>query len=182
MTNKSRINISGKVVAIIIVFLVMVIVVSAYINLSGNNDDADGYVLTVSVVDENGSITDLRTYTINEIKDMPSVDVYAKLQSSQNGDEEGTFTGVALKYILNHTDRDILKEYKTFILSAGDGYSSAASQKEVKNGNAVIIAYAKDGKDLEHFNEGGLGPMKAVFTKDVYGNRSTGFLVKVTCK
>ncbi len=182
MTNQSRVNISGKVVAIIIAFLVMVVAVAAYINLSGNNDAADGYGLTISVVDENGSVTDLKTYTINQIKEMPSVDVYAKLQSSQKGDEEGTFTGVTLKYILNHTDRDILKDYKTFILSAGDGYSSAASQKEVKNGNAVLIAYAKDGKDLEHFNEGGLGPMKAVFTKDVYGNRSTEFLVKVTCK
>lgn len=182
MNSRPRFKISGRAIVVIIVVLALITAVAAYMNMSGNDSDADGYSLTVAVSDDNGDIKDLKTYTLAQIENMPSVNVYTKLQSSEKGDEEGTFTGVTVKYLLNKTDPDIIKEHENFIFSAGDGYSSAASADEVRGGKSVIIAYAKDGKDMEHFNEGGSGPMRVVFTRDTYGNRSTKFLIKIICK
>lgn len=182
MIEQRRIKISGKAVVIILSLLVLITIVTAYVNMSDKATKSDGFSLTITVYNDNGETSYSKTYSLLQIEKMPSVDVHAKLHSAQKGTEEATFTGVTLKYILDQTDKTILKSHKTFIFSAGDGYSSAASQDEVAKGNNVMIAYAKNGKEMEHFNEGGEGPMKVIFAKDIYGNRSTEFLIKVICR
>ena len=37
---------------------------------------------------------------------------------------------------------------------------------------AVMIAYRKNGRLLEHYNDGGTGPMRLLVTTDSYGTRS----------
>lgn len=182
MNTSHRIRLSGKFIVGVIAALVILTVAAAWVHFHGTDTSVDGYNLTISVYDNDGTLQNIKTYSLSEIEKMPTVHVHAKLQSAQKGVVEGTFTGVTLQYLLNHTDKKLLKEHKTFILSAGDGYSSAASRAEVARGKAVVIAFEKDGKPLGHFNEGGSGPMKAVFCQDTYGNRSTEFLVNVICR
>jgi len=138
---------------------------AAYMNAEGTDKTAKGYSLCISVGDETKGNRTVKTYTLNEIKKMPAQSFKAEINSSSGEDEEGTYKGVELKYILDSADKKLLKTHDRFILTAGDGFSSAVTAKEVK--------------ELLHMNEGGKGPMRIVMPKDTYGTRSTQFLVKI---
>ncbi|MGI6721132.1 MAG: molybdopterin-dependent oxidoreductase [Anaerovoracaceae bacterium] len=182
MSTKTRkLKLGGKTIVIGFVILVLVVAVTAWINHSGHRGGDDGYTLSVQRM-ANGKTKTVKKYTLNEIRRMKSVNEYAKLLSAQHADEKGVFTGVPVADIVRDADPALVKKTRTYIFSAGDGYSSAASAKEIAGGNDVIVAYAKDGRALEHFNDGGAGPMRVVFTEDTYGNRGTKFLVKIICR
>lgn len=152
---------------------------AAYMNAAGTDKTAKGYSLCISVGDETKGSRTVKTYTLNEIKKMPAQSFKAEINSSSGEDEEGTYKGVELKYILDSADKKLLKTHDRFILTAGDGFSSAVTAKEVRKDRTVFVVYEKDGKELLHMNEGGKGPMRIVMPKDTYGTRSTQFLVKI---
>ena len=152
---------------------------AAYMNAAGTDKTAKGYSLCISVGDETKGNRTVKTYTLNEIKKMPAQSFKAEINSSSGEDEEGTYKGVELKYILDSADKKLLKTHDRFILTAGDGFSSAVTAKEVRKDRTVFVVYEKDGKELLHMNEGGKGPMRIVMPKDTYGTRSTQFLVKI---
>ncbi|NLF47990.1 MAG: molybdopterin-dependent oxidoreductase [Clostridiales bacterium] len=152
---------------------------AAYMNAEGTDKTAKGYSLCISVGDETKGNRTVKTYTLNEIKKMPAQSFKAEINSSSGEDEEGTYKGVELKYILDSADKKLLKTHDRFILTAGDGFSSAVTAKEVRKDRTVFVVYEKDGKELLHMNEGGKGPMRIVMPKDTYGTRSTQFLVKI---
>lgn len=187
MKSNHQIKISGRAVIISFVILAVIAGIAAYVNHTSGSGGADkgsstdGYHLTIAV-SRGGDIKTVKTYTLQEIRKMDTEDVYAKLSSTNKEDIEGTFTGVRAETLLEDADKNILKKYSTFIFTAGDGYSSAASRKEIKNGDAVLVAFKRNGKAMEHFNDGGTGPMQVIFTRDTYGNRSTKYLTKIICK
>ncbi len=153
---------------------------AAYMNAEGADKTAKGYSLCISVGDETKGNRTVRTYTLNEIKKMPAQSFKAEINSSSGEDEKGTYKGVELKYILDSADKKLLKTHDRFILTAGDGFSSAVTAEEVQKDQTVFVVYEKDGKGLLHMNEGGKGPIRIVMPKDTYGTRSTQFLVKIT--
>nr|HUM55689.1 molybdopterin-dependent oxidoreductase [Bacillota bacterium] len=152
---------------------------AAYMNAESTDKTAKGYSLCISEGDETKGNRTIRTYTLNEIKKMPAESFKAEIKSSSGEDEEGTYKGVELKYILDSADKKLLENHDRFILSAGDGFSSAVTAEEVKKAGTVFVVYEKDGKELLHLNEGGKGPMRIVMPTDTYGTRSTQFLVKI---
>lgn len=182
MTKEPRFKISGKVLIIGFIVLAVIVAVTAWINLSQKGSGGSGYSLSVMAPDDNGKLQCIKCYSLQEIKKMKNTDVYAKLVSADKGNEEGTFTGVEVKTILQDADSQLLERYKSFIFTAGDRFSSAASIKEIEKSKNIILAFEKDGKALEHFNDGGSGPMRIIFSDDTYGNRGTKNLVKITCK
>ena len=164
-----RLKISPKFIAVLAAVLIVIVAAAAWMNRS--DDDADGTTVTIC---RDGSV--VAEYTLSQIMKLDSETQYVKLQSAKEGDEVGDFTGVMLDELLRDAG---VTDYKTVILSAGDGYSSAADVKET---DRVLIAYSRNGETLGYFTKGGTGPMRAVFCDDTYGNRSIKYLTKINCR
>lgn len=151
--------------------------ISAFINSSDSSSE-DGQIKLMV----NGEVCD--TFEMSEITKMNHFTKYVNLSSGSKEDAEGDFTGVLLSDLINKMGAEIEKDcivydgkyYSTVLLTAGDGYSSAADADEV---NEVMIAYELDGDPLGFYEKGGTGPLRAIFVKDTYGNRSVMNLVKI---
>lgn len=165
-----RLNISPKFIAVLAIVLALIIAAAAWMNRSSGSD-GDGTVLSVCVDGEKTA-----EYTLSEIMKMDPETQYMKLQSAKEGDEAGDFTGVPLDELLKEAG---ISKYKTVVLSAGDGYSSAADSGEASR---VLVAYSRNEETLGYFTKGGTGPMRAVFCDDTYGNRSIKYLTKIDCR
>lgn len=174
---QKKLNIKGKYLVIGFIVLILVIGITAWMHISSQDKGSDGFSLSVA---RDGQV--VKTFTLEEIKEMPSIEVYADLQSARHEKAEGNFKGVELRAVLKEADPSLEDECDTFICVAGDGYSSAISAKELKEKENAIVAYQQNGKDMEHFNEGGQGPMRLILAKDAYGNRSAKFLVRIECR
>ncbi len=164
-----RLKISPKFIAVLAAVLIVIVAAAAWMNRS--DDAADGTTVTICM-DGNA----VAEYMLSQIMKMDSETQYVKLQSAKEGDEAGDFTGVMLDKLLKDAG---VGKYKTVIMSAGDGYSSAADGKET---DRVLIAYSRNGETLGYFTKGGTGPMRAVFCDDTYGNRSIKYLTKINCR
>ena len=177
MIQQRKLKIKGIYLLIGFMLLCLIAGIAAWWNLSQQDHQADGYSVAVA---RNGET--VKTFTLKEIENMPYKKLYAKLQSAQHENAEGTFRGPELRDVLNRADKRLLKECRTFICVAGDGYSSALSREEIQQKDYAIVAYEKDGKPFEHFNEGGEGPMRMLVAGDSFGNRSTKVLVRIECR
>lgn len=178
MKQQKKLNIKGKYLVIGFILLILIAVAAAWCNFAQQGQQNDGFSLAVS---RDGKV--IKTFTLQELKKMPQKEVYADLQSAQHENAEGDFKGVELQTVLSRADTSLLKECDTFICVAGDGYSSALSGTEIMEEDSIIlVAWEKDESSLEHFNEGGEGPMRLLIASDTFGNRSTKFLTRIECR
>ncbi|MEG0829428.1 MAG: molybdopterin-dependent oxidoreductase [Anaerovoracaceae bacterium] len=177
MSQPKKLEIKGKYIVIGIVALVVIIGITAFLNMNGNQTGKDGMSFTVTQDEKQ-----VATFSIEEIKKMPSVKFHEKIVSSDKGDTQGDYIGVPISYILNKADEQLLKKNDKFIFVAGDGFAAAAKGRELDKKENVILVYAMDGKNLEPFKDGGQGPMRLIIRSDTYGNRSVRFLSGVECK
>ena len=175
MEHRKKLNIKGKYILIATLLLIGVIGITGYFNISESRGDSDSLIIS-----KDGE--DVKTFTLKEIREMPSATAHVKLISTEKGDEEGDFKGVDVKTLLQSVDPELLDECSKFIFVAGDGYSSALTAKEILKDKNVILAYEKDGENFTHFNEGGSGPLRVIITSDTYGNRSTKFVTRIECR
>lgn len=166
-----------KTILIITAVIVAAGAAAGAVHFSGAGTAAAGYSLTISRSGQSDIVMSLR-----DIERLKAETAEAEIASSSKGNEKGSFTGVCVRDVLNSADKDILGEYRTFIFKAGDGYSAALSAKEIKNGSGIMIAYRKNGRLLEHYNDGGTGPMRLLVTTDSYGTRSVMYLVGIECR
>lgn len=92
--------------------------------------------------------------------------------------EKGTWSGIWLSKLLKDAG---LKDdqYKTIILSAGDGYSTAAAADET---DVCLVAWEKNGETLGYYTKGGTGPLRCIFTEEAFGMRCIDYLVKIDCR
>lgn len=176
MSLKKR-AIKMKHVTFAMVVLVMLIGVTGFLHANTKSGNTSGYELTISSEDKI-----LRTFSLEEIKEMPSICVEKEILSANHEDESGNYKGVPLEYILNMTNKNLLTKYSKFITKAGDSYASALSVEDIEPGNNVVVVYEKDGKSLGHFKKGGKGPMRILIVSDTYGNRCTQYLIGVECR
>ena len=168
-----RLKISPKFIIILAVVLAVLVAVCAWVNHRNTDGETDGTSLSLCVDGKQ-----VAEYSISELMDMDEVTEHAELQSAKEDDESGDFTGVLLEDLLEESDIDA-EDCKAIILSAGDGYSSAADKDET---DRIIIAYSKDGDTLGYYTRGGTGPLRAIFCEDTYGNRSVKYLTKINCQ
>lgn len=140
------------------------------------NSDSSGYSISIEAGGKKASVS------LKQLEDMDPVTVKTTIVSSGSKNETGTFTGVPVREVLAAAGKDITAKYKSFIFSSGDGYSAALSAKEIGKSGDALIVYKKNGKYLEHYSEGGNGPLRLLVLSDDYGNRSVKYLVKVICK
>lgn len=178
MTAQKKWNLKKKYFIIVGLILVLLSAVGIGYNRSmQENGAADGR--TLSIVKE-GEV--IRTFSQEELEQLPVKEVYADLASAQHEDARGRYKGVELKELLKRTDPSLMKECDVFLCTAGDGYTSALSGKEFKRKEPVLVAWEKDGKALAPFTQGGEGPLRLVVASDTYGNRSTKYLTRIICK
>lgn len=163
------VKISSKMLVVIGVILTLVIAVTAWMNASETGQDGT----TLSIC-KNGE--EVVSYTLEELMQMPSESVEAKINSTSNADEEGTYTGIMLDDLLEMAG---IEDVDTVILTAGDGYSAAADSDEIED---VMVVHTKDGQTLGYYTKGGTGPMRCLFTKDSFGNRSIMYLTRIDCR
>ncbi|MGI6737140.1 MAG: molybdopterin-dependent oxidoreductase [Anaerovoracaceae bacterium] len=185
MPEQRKKRISGRALVILFAVLIAVVAVTAWLNLRGSRGDSginDDYTIAVSEQRGSGKAQTVKTFSLGEIREMDAVTVHAQLQSAKEGSEEGRWTGVPVRDVIGKADGKLLRRTKTVLFKAGDGYTSAASATELRRGQAVLLVYSKDGKALKHFNDGGTGPLRVLFTEDTYGNRSTQYLKTILCR
>lgn len=173
---RKKLELKGKHLLAGFLALLLIAGAATWWNLS-HKEGADGYSLTIA---REGEV--VKTFTLQEIKEAPQIEAYANLQSAQHDNAEGTYKGADLRELLNKADPSLLKECRVFICTAGDGYSSALSPEDLARGKDVLVAYQKDGTGLEHFYDGGQGPMRLIVASDTYGNRSIKFLTRIECR
>ena len=113
----------------------------------------------------------LRTFTMTDVKALPSVTSSKKILSSSHADEEGAFTGVPLHVVLAQVAPTLLDDAHQVVTRASDGYVSALDVDEVAGSDNVLLVYAKDGEGLGTNEDGGTGPFRIVVLSDTYGNR-----------
>ncbi len=121
----------------------------------------------------------LRTFTMSDVKALPSVTAKKTILSSSHADEEGDFTGVPLRRLLAEVTPTLLDDATQVITRAVDGYVSALGVDEVTGGDDVLVVYAKDGESLGTDKDGGTGPFRIVILSDTYGNRCTKWLNEI---
>lgn len=164
-----RINISPKLLVVIALFLIVAIVTAAWLNAeTRSKSNAD---LVISVNEEVKA-----EYSMHELMNMDKTTEFADLKSGKGEDASGEFTGVRLDVLLEYAGAE---NYETIIFTANDGFSSAGDSDET---DEILIAYAKDDEMLGDYEKGGTGPLRCVFFKDYYGNRSVMNLSKIECR
>lgn len=171
----AKVAIKSKVIIYIIVALVAIVAALALINRpSGDLSPAS---LTFS---QGGKV--LHTFTLEEIKDMPGISVEKSINSSKHDDESGVFTGVPLHNLINAVDANLLTGERNFITRAEDGFASVFATHEVIEPDNILVVYAKDGKSLGSYEEGGTGPLRIIIQGDAFANRSTKYLKEIEVK
>ncbi|MGI6492551.1 MAG: molybdopterin-dependent oxidoreductase [Pelotomaculum sp.] len=171
----AKVELKSKVIIYIIVVLVGMTAILALLNRP--SEDLHAAALTVS---QDGA--DLHTFTLEEIKALPSVSVEKSIVSSNHADESGVFTGVPLHDLIKGVDANLLTGERRFITRAEDGYASVFTTREVLEPDNIIIVYDKDGQSLGSYEEGGTGPLRIVIQGDPFGNRSTKYLKQIEIK
>lgn len=175
MVRRQRAAISNRSLIICSAVIFVITLIGITMQLTGPQKEEG--TLTISRDDQV-----VRVFTVEEIMDMPSVEVEATIVSSDYGKETGTFTGVPMADVLNMADEAILKECKQFITKAEDGYAAMLTIKDVESKDDVLIIYKKDGKFLGSRDEKGTGPLRILIPQDPYGNRSAKYLNEITVK
>lgn len=118
----------------------------------------------------------VKTFTLDELKALPSVQVQKTIVSSKEEDESGLYTGVPLKQVLDAADPSLLETGTQIVARAEDGFTTSYSADEVKAGDNILLVYAKDGEPLKDQASGGAGPMRILVQEDPFGNRCIKYL------
>jgi len=162
----------AALVVVIVVVLAAAVVVLAQLNRS------NAHVVTGTIAVTQSGKT-LRTFGMEDVKALESVSKQKTILSSSHADETGTFTGVPLRVLLAAVRPGLLDDATMVVTRATDGYVSSLSPEEVTAGDAVILAYAKDGKSLGTSTDGGTGPFRIIILTDKYGNRCTKWVNEI---
>lgn len=156
------------------VLLVLAAAIGVLARLNAPGPDADAG--SIAVFRDGESV---RTYTMEEIKALPSITVHKEIVSSSHDNDEGDFTGVPLRALLDGADPALLEEGVSVAVKAADGYVSAYAAEEVAESDNILLAYAKDGTGLGTLEDGGTGPFRIVIQEDEFGNRSTKYVYQI---
>ncbi|MDR2458246.1 MAG: molybdopterin-dependent oxidoreductase [Clostridiales Family XIII bacterium] len=138
-------NKKAKPVILIIIILLLLAIASSIIILERNKNIKTDAIKT----NKNFTITldgKEKIYTIDDLKRFTQVTKYKKYSSSSGETEEGNFTGVELKDIVN--DLGSKKKPENYLIKATDGYQTVFTESEVSKKNNILLVYKKNNKKL----------------------------------
>lgn len=164
-----RVNISSKFILPLMVVLVVIIIVASILHRQSVSTEEDTLIIC-----QQGE--EIARYSIEEVMDMESETHHVEMTSGKDADVNSDFTGVMLEDLLESAG---VIEYDTVVFTAGDGYSSAGKADEVAD---IMVAYSENGDTLGYYTKGGTGPLRCIFIKDTFGNRSIQYLTTIDCR
>lgn len=163
-----RINISSKFIIPLIIVLIVIIAIASYFHRQGVSTEEDTLIVCQQGVE-------VARYSIEEVMNMESETHHVEMTSGKDADVDSDFTGVMLEDLLEASG---ITEYDTTVFTAGDGYSSAGDADEAAD---IMVAYSENGDTLGYYTKGGTGPLRCIFIKDTFGNRSIQYLTMIDC-
>lgn len=161
-----------KTVGVTLIILALIIGVLAWVN-APKTAITKG---TLAIVKAKETI---KTFTIQDIKTMPSIKFYKQIKSASFASESGNYIGVPLRELLNKADKNLLTKGTQVITRAEDGFVSAFTAEEVTESDNIVVIYSKNGKDIGSIKSGGSGPLRVLVRNDPFGNRSTKYLYQI---
>lgn len=169
----------NKTVVIILVFLIVIVGVTAYLNRGSIADKKEIIAKTQITFLENGE--EVKTFDLNYLQKQDEKTFKKELDTSETGPEMQTYTGVLLSEIIENAGID-LNDKSQVIVKAIDGYTVALTAAEVRKDDNVYLVYKQDGEYLKGKSEGGTGPYRIVIRDDQFGQRWCKFVVEVNVK
>jgi DMSO/TMAO reductase YedYZ molybdopterin-dependent catalytic subunit len=160
------------IVAAVVVALVVAVVVLAQANKSPVKVGAGSIAVT-----EGGKV--VKTFTMAQVRALPSVSVGKTILSSSHPTEKGVFTGVPLRTLIDAANPSLLRSATAIVTRATDGFVSVLAPSEVSQGDDVLLVYEKDGKGLGTSKDGGTGPFRIIVVTDTWGNRDTKWVDEI---
>jgi len=161
-----------KTVLIILAALALAIALLAVLNRPAGQLDASRLEIYLD-----GQLA--AAFTMEQVRELPAVELQKEIVSANYENQSGLFTGVALRTLLSAADPDWQSYGQMVATRATDGFVSAFSAEEVAADDNILVAYALDGQPLGSEEEGGAGPFRIVIRDDAFGNRSTRWLCRL---
>jgi len=158
-------------VILVLVILAAVVTVLALLNRPGELPVTGEVSITA------GGET-LKTYTAEDLRAMPYIEVQKEIVSSSFANDEGLFRGVPLRTLLENAGAD-LSSASQVVVRADDGFVSAFPADEVTESDNVFLCYSKNGEPLGSREEGGSGPFRIIVTEDPFGNRCAKYVCEI---
>ena len=159
------------------ILLVLLLALSVLVWQQSHNRSEESDSIGIS---QSGQV--LHTFTMEEIKAFPPVQLEKSIASGKGENEEGLYTGVPLRVLLDSVDENLIKGSKQIISKASDGFESVYTPEEVLEEKNILVVYAKDGEPLGNASNGGTGPFRILVVNDSSGNRSTKYLNEIEVK
>ncbi len=118
----------------------------------------------------------VKTFTMEQIMEMPSVEKQVTIRSSSEGTQTHVFTGTPLREILTGLENAVLTDASKVTASGLDSYTVVFDSEEIMSRDHVLLVYAQDGKPLGSKSEGGTGPFRIIILGDQFGLRAVKYV------
>ncbi len=169
---------SKKSIGIVILILSVIIAVFALVNRGLTKDSQEAHA-NAEVLITGDEVEDQFTY--EEITQLGEDEFTAVFDSSNTDPEEHTYTGVALKKLIEKAGIT-LEDKQQVNIRAIDGYTVALKPDEVLEDENVYLAYKQDGEPIKRKEEGGSGPYQVIIRKDAFSQRWCKFVTEIEVK
>ncbi|MGI6721572.1 MAG: molybdopterin-dependent oxidoreductase [Anaerovoracaceae bacterium] len=160
--------------------LIVLGLVSAYLGHPQQN--AAGTTDHVTISERNGWIDEdvVASITPDELRDMKPVSV--EVTEQVDGQlVSNIYTGVEVSELIQHVKPSMMNNAEAYIFSSPNGYAFAVSPGDVKKKKTIMVAYEKDGEDMEPEGSEG-GPLRVVYARELQKGRHTMLLSKIVCR
>ncbi len=164
---------------IIIVVIILILLAAAVTVLSIINRP-DELPETGTLTVTSGSEI-LHSFTVEDIRSLPYVEVQKEIVSSSFANDEGLFRGVPLRTLMKAAGAD-LEAVKQIVVRADDGFVSAFPADEITESDNIFLCYSKNGEPLGTRDEGGSGPLRIIVTEDPFGNRCAKYVCEIEAR
>ncbi len=166
----SKVRLTNKMIAVIIICLIIVVGIFLYLNsLEERLDEGEIRIKAGNNV--------LGIVTLEDVKQLPAVKKKLAINSTL-GITKHQFTCTPLSEVFNKIEPNIVNDYKKIITIGVDNYTSSIKMDEVLEKNNVFLVYEDNGKPLKS-KTGKEGTMRVVILNDIFGQRFTNFLVEM---
>ncbi|SHK23193.1 molybdopterin-dependent oxidoreductase [Paramaledivibacter caminithermalis] len=165
----------NKKIAFIIIVLVVIVGVTAYLNLKTVETKKELQENAEFVIKENGK--EIAKLNMKEIRTLGETEFSANLKTNGKQPIPYTYTGVPLKNLFKKYNVS-LENRSAVIVTAIDGYTVAVDIAKVLEDDNVYLAYMREGQALGNRENGGKGPYQMIISKDKFSQYWCKFAVE----
>lgn len=157
-----------------IIFLVLVIGITAYLNKDSVASKQELIDNAEFMIMENGK--QIISYNMEQIKQIGETNFKANLKKNGKPPIGYEYTGVLLKDILKEAGVS-LDDISTVTIEAVDGYAVIIEKDNILQDDNVYLAYKREGVLIGTKESGGKGPYQMIISKDQFSQYWCKFAV-----